>query len=103
MSFPTQIDKFWDIVAGGDSHDPCGESVIDHRLRGDSDESRGDRQVNERTPTQTERFISLAWLEVFTGQIFSPNSNPPRKVGSKSIPPPIKKKLMGHPTQSISK
>ena len=41
-------------------------------------------------------------LEVFMGQIFSPISNPPRKVWSKSIPPQIQT-LMGHPTQSISK
>ena len=31
-------------------------------------------------------------VEVFTGHIFSPNSNQPRKVGSKSIPLQIKKK-----------
>ena len=37
------------------------------------------------------------------GQIFSPYSNPPRKVGSKSIPPQIKKKILGHPSQIISK
>ena len=30
-------------------------------------------------------------LEVFMGQIFSPKSNPPHLVGSKSIPPQIKK------------
>ena len=41
-------------------------------------------------------------LEVFTGQIFSSHSNPPRKVGSKSSPPQIPK-LMGNPSQSISK
>ena len=39
-------------------------------------------------------------VEVFTGQIFGPNSNPPHLVGSKSIPPQIQK-LMGHPYQSI--
>ena len=39
-------------------------------------------------------------LEVFTGQIFGPNSNPPHLVGSKSIPPQIQK-LMGHPYQSM--
>ena len=39
-------------------------------------------------------------LEVFMGQIFSPKSNPPHLVGSKSIPPQIQK-LMGHPSQPI--
>ena len=34
---------------------------------------------------------SVRAVEVFTGQIFSPNSNSPRKVGSKSIPPQIQK------------
>ena len=37
-------------------------------------------------------------LEVFMGQIFSPIFNPPRKIGSKSIPPQIKI-LMEHPFQ----
>ena len=41
-------------------------------------------------------------LEVFMGQTFSPYSNPPQKVESKSIPPQIQN-LMGHPSQSISK
>ena len=36
------------------------------------------------------------------GQIFSPYSIPLRKVGSKSIPPQIQK-LLGHPSQIISK
>ena len=41
-------------------------------------------------------------LEVFTGQIFSPNSSPPHEAGSKSIPLQIQN-LMGQPAQSISK
>ena len=49
-----------------------------------------------------QKYSSYLTVEVFTGQIFSSNSIPPRKVGSKSIPIQIKK-LMGHPTQPISK
>ena len=41
-------------------------------------------------------------VEVFTGQIFSPNSSPPHEAGSKSITPQIQN-LMGQPPQSISK
>ena len=42
------------------------------------------------------------FIKVFTGQIFSPYSNPPRKVESKSIPPQIQK-LVGHPSHCIPK
>ena len=66
---------------------------------------------NQRTPTRLRCItfkscgdgyhIHESRVEVFTGRIFSPISNPPRKLGSKSIPPQIKK--LGHPTQSMSK
>ena len=60
----------------------------------------------DRSPQYFRRLafmIDVAWkVEVFTGQIFSPNSSPSHEAGSKSIPPQMQN-LMGQPPQSISK
>ena len=53
--------------------------------------------INRMSPMELVHIRGLHGAEVF-----SPISNPPHKVGSKSIPPQIKK-LMGHPSQSTSK
>ena len=60
----------------------------------------GNIDVNPLHPSGVSKVSQL--VEVFTGQIFSPNSNPPHLVGSKSIPTQIQK-LMEHPSQSIWK
>ena len=54
-----------------------------------------------RSSSIVAEYAAHHWtVEVFMGQIFSPKSNPPHLVESKSIPPQIQK-LMGHPSQSI--
>ena len=63
-------------------------------------------EIGPVVPTVSDIFPILAFdrlsLEVFTGQIFCPNSSPPHEAGSKSIPPQFQN-LMGQPPQSISK